>query len=84
MYVINSQEAGEQADTYVIINATGVELTNVRNYVTEMVSPGGYLAHFCSAPRISPHSEMQQNTALIHLLKHLKCQSTHVGESALD
>ncbi|GLI69007.1 hypothetical protein VaNZ11_013545 [Volvox africanus] len=36
----SSKEAGEQADTYIFINATCVELLNVRAYVEKMVNSG--------------------------------------------
>eukprot|EP00983_Pelagomonas_calceolata_P022020 691236-Pelagomonas_calceolata.AAC.2 len=35
-----TQPAGQQADTYIVINATSVELTNVREYVNRMAPPG--------------------------------------------
>ncbi|EFJ52145.1 hypothetical protein VOLCADRAFT_103166 [Volvox carteri f. nagariensis] len=37
----SSKEAGEQADTYIFINATCIELLNVRAYVDKMVADGG-------------------------------------------
>ncbi|KXZ56733.1 hypothetical protein GPECTOR_1g660 [Gonium pectorale] len=36
----SSKEAGEQADTFIFINATCVELLNVRTYVEKMAPPG--------------------------------------------
>jgi len=35
----DSAPAGQQADTYIVINATSVELTNVREYVNRMAPP---------------------------------------------
>ncbi|GLC38956.1 hypothetical protein PLESTB_000465400 [Pleodorina starrii] len=37
----SSKEAGEQADTYICINATCIELLNVRAYVDKMGAAGG-------------------------------------------
>ncbi|GIL72985.1 hypothetical protein Vretifemale_3208, partial [Volvox reticuliferus] len=37
----SSKEAGEQADTYIFINATCIELLNVRAYVEKMVGSEG-------------------------------------------
>jgi hypothetical protein len=39
-YAPESKEAAEAADTYIVINATCVELLNVRKYV-ERVAPAG-------------------------------------------
>ncbi|KAF5835624.1 hypothetical protein DUNSADRAFT_7126 [Dunaliella salina] len=41
----DSSPAGQQADTYIVINATSVELNNVRDYVNRMAPPGEQTGH---------------------------------------
>lgn len=60
------QSAGEAADTYIIINATSVELLNVREYVNRMATPGE-LCFFSLS--------FQMCVVLLHITSGLRCSA---------